>query len=306
MFRRRWVRFGLITAVVRVIVAGVVVQRQLPAIGAGGLLHPFRRSAVGRLPDSCDVVVFDGVGVQLKGWRCRAAGDSLSPGAHRAGFGGTGRRGTLVYLHGIADNRGSATGIIDRFGRRGFDVIAYDSRAHGESSGAACTYGFYEKQDLRRVVDTIDSGPVVLMGTSLGAAVALQEAAEDARVSAVVAAETFSDLRTVAIERAPFFFTPKNIRRAFELAEAEGRFRIDAVSPEAAARKIEAPVLIIHGSIDHDTPPDHSRRVFQALHGPRQLILVPDAGHNRSLSGAVWQDIETWIDRALSAGDAFR
>jgi hypothetical protein len=131
--------------------------------------------------------------------------------------------------------------------------VAYDSRAHGESSGAACTYGFYEKQDLRRVVDTIDSGPVVLMGTSLGAAVALQEAAEDARVSAVVAAETFSDLRTVAIERAPFFFTPNVIRRAFQLAEAEGRFTIEAVSPETAARKIEAPVLIIHGSIDRDT-----------------------------------------------------
>jgi len=279
-------RVGIVTAGVLAIAVGVLVQSQLPAIGAGGLLHPFRRSAVGRLPDSCDAALFDGVGVRLKGWRCRAAGE---------------RRGTLVYLHGIADNRGSATGIIDRFGRRGFDVIAYDSRAHGESSGAACTYGFYEKQDLRRVVDTIDSGPVVLMGTSLGAAVALQEAADDDRVSAVVAAETFSDLRTVAIERAPFFFTPSSIRRAFQLAEAEGRFTIDAVSPEAAARKIEAPVLIIHGSIDRDTPPDHSRRVFEALHGPKQLILVPDAGHNQSLSSAVWQDIETWLDRTLSA-----
>jgi uncharacterized protein len=286
MFRRRWVPVGLITAGVLAIVAGVVVQSQLPAIGAGGLLHPFRRSAVGRLPDSCDAALFDGVGVRLKGWRCRAARE---------------RRGTLVYLHGIADNRASAVGVIDRFSRRGFDVIAYDSRAHGESSGAACTYGFYEKQDLRRIVDTIDSGPVVLMGTSLGAAVALQEAADDDRVSAVVAAETFSDLRTVAIERAPFFFTPDTIRRAFQLAEAEGRFTIDAASPEAAARKIEAPVLIIHGSIDRDTPPDHSRRVFEALHGPKQLILVPNAGHNQSLSGAVWQDIETWLDRALSA-----
>jgi pimeloyl-ACP methyl ester carboxylesterase len=289
MLRRRWARIGLVMAGIVLIAVGAIVQSQLPAIGAGGLLHPFRRSAVGRPPDSCDAALFDGVGVQLKGWRCRAAGE---------------RRGTLVYLHGIADNRGSATGIIDRFGRCGFDVIAYDSRAHGESSGAACTYGFYEKQDLRRVVDTIDSGPVVLMGTSLGAAVALQEAADDDRVSAVVAAETFSDLRTVAIERAPFFFTPSSIRRAFQLAEAEGRFTIDAVSPEAAARKIEAPVLIIHGSIDRDTPPDHSRRVFEALHGPRQLILVPDAGHNQSLSGTVWQDIETWIDRALSAGAA--
>jgi uncharacterized protein len=155
-------------------------------------------------------------------------------------------------------------------------------------------------------VDTIDSGPVVLMGTSLGAAVALQEAAEDARIRAVVAAETFSDLRTVAIERAPFFFTPNAIRRAFQLAEAEGRFSIEAVSPETAARKIQAPVLLIHGSIDRETSPDHSRRVFEALHGPRQLILVPNAGHNQSLTGPVRQDIETWLDRALSAGAVSR
>src|SRR5262245_44870543 len=179
-------------------------------------------------------------------------------------------------------------------------------QARVESDGAACTYGFYEKQDLRRVVDTIDSGPVVLMGTSLGAAVALQEAAEDGRIGAVVAAETFSDLRTVAIERAPFFFTPNAIRRASQLAAAGGRFTIEAVSPETAARNIQAPVLVIHGSIDRDTPPDHSRRVFEALRGPKQLIMAPNAGHNQSLTGAVWQDVETSIDRALSAAAVSR
>jgi hypothetical protein len=46
--------------------------------------------------------------------------------------------------------------------------------------------------------------------------------------------------------------------------------------------------------------------VFDALQGPRQLILVPDAGHNRSLSGAVWGEIETWLDQALSASAVSR
>lgn len=76
--------------------------------------------------------------------------------------------------------------------------------------------------------------------------------------------------------------------------------RTPSKSPEVAARTIRAPVLLIHGSLDHDTPPEHSRRVFGALHGPKQLILVPGAGHNQSLRGEVWQDIERWIDRALS------
>jgi alpha-beta hydrolase superfamily lysophospholipase len=208
-----------------------------------------------------------------------------------------------VYLHGVADNRGSAAGVIQRFGARGFDVVAYDSRAHGESTGEACTYGFFEKQDLRHVIDTIDAGPIVLVGTSLGAAVALQEAALDKRVTAVVAAETFSDLRTAAEERAPFFFTSAIIGRAFRLAEQQASFQVDAVSPAIAAGNITAPVLLVHGDADADTPVDHARRVLANLHEPKRLILVPGARHNGSLRNDVWDEIERWIDAVLARRD---
>jgi pimeloyl-ACP methyl ester carboxylesterase len=226
--------------------------------------------------------------VNLQGWRGEVGGGR--------------RRGTLIYLHGIADNRASGAGVIERFRKRGFDVVAYDSRAHGESEGDACTYGFFEKQDLRAVLDTVRSGPVVLVGSSLGAAVALQLAATDKRISAVVAAESFSDLRTVVIERAPVFFTSATIERAFKLAEQQGRFQINSVSPALAARAITIPVLIIHGAADSDTPPDHARRLFAALGGPKRLILVPKAGHNESLHGAeTWEEIERWLDDVVAS-----
>jgi uncharacterized protein len=229
--------------------------------------------------------MFAGAGVELKGWQCGAVGP---------------HRGSLVYLHGVADNRTSGRGTITLFSARGFDVVAYDSRAHGESDGGACTYGYFEKQDLRRVIDTLAPGPVVLIGTSLGAAVALQEAADDARVSAVVAAETYSDLRTVAVERAPFFFTPDLLRRAFALAEQQARFHVDAVSPVIAAARIAVPVMLIHGDADTETPPAHSQRVFAALGGEKRLILVPGARHNGSLRGEVWDEIARWLDAVLA------
>jgi pimeloyl-ACP methyl ester carboxylesterase len=178
--------------------------------------------------------------------------------------------------------------------------VAYDSRAHGASSGDVCTYGFFEKQDLHRVIDALGAGPVVLIGTSLGAAVALQEAADDRRVAAVVAAETFSDLRTLARERAPFFLTSSVIAQAFSLAERDGHFAVDAVSPVAAAARLKIPVLLLHGELDRDTPPAHSQRVLAALPGHKRLILVPGAHHNESLGGPVWDQIDDWIDRALS------
>jgi uncharacterized protein len=149
-----------------VICAWVVAASQLPSLGAGALLHPVRRHVQQSPPAGCEEATFHGAGVMLAGWRCGAVGE---------------RRASLVFLHGVGDNRAGVTGLLPRFMPRGFDVIAYDSRAHGESGGDACTYGFWEKQDLRAVIDVLRPGPVVLLGTSLGGAVALQEAAAIAR-----------------------------------------------------------------------------------------------------------------------------
>ena len=279
---RKWL---MVTSSVILLLLGVAAT-QLARIGAALILHPPHRRATTAPPPQCHEVTFHGDGVSLQGWRGNASGNS---------------RGTLIYLHGVADNRASGAGVIERFQKRGFDVVAYDSRAHGKSGGAACTYGYFEKEDLRRVLDTVRPGPVVLVGSSLGAATALQLAAVDERVSAVVAAETFSDLRTVVTERAPGFFTPGTIAQAIKRAEQQGRFQIDLVSPAASSKTIKAPALIIHGAEDSDTPPDHSRRVFAALAGRKRLIFVPGAGHNESLQGSIWPDIERWIDDVLVA-----
>jgi uncharacterized protein len=256
-----------------------------PSIAAGGLLYPARHALRAAIPPGCENREFQGDDVTLRGWQCGSIGK---------------RRGTIIYLHGVADNRGSSVGVVQRFTPRGFDVVAYDSRRHGQSPGEVCTYGFVEKRDLRRVIDGLSAGPVILIGTSLGAAVALQEAAADPRVVSVVAAESFSDLRTVATERAPWYLPGPVIRKAFIVAEQRGRFLVDAVSPLQAARTITAPVLLIHGAEDTETAPAHSQRIFDALGGPRRLMLVPGAGHNQSLYGpGVWGEIERWIEEAL-------
>jgi pimeloyl-ACP methyl ester carboxylesterase len=289
MSKFRWRAASLICAGLLLIVLGIAAN-QLPSLGAGGLLHPGRRRVAVSPPPSCQEATFAGDGATLKGWRCQGQGP---------------RRGTVVYLHGVADNRTSGTGVVERFGPRGFDVVAYDSRAHGESAGEVCTHGYFEKHDLHRVLDTLVPGPIVLVGASLGAAVALQEAAEDQRVTAIVAAEAFSDLRTVATERAPFvFLTFGVIGRAFQVAEQRGQFRVDAVSPVTASRAVRVPVLLIHGAEDSDTPPAHSRRILAALAGPKRLLIVPGAGHNESLRGAVWGEIDRWLQGVLDPAPA--
>ena len=81
--------------IVLIILSGFVVS-QLPSWAADGLLRPARRHVRMGAPVGCDGRTFAGAGVTLRGWYCHADGHT---------------RGTIVYLHGIADNRTSATGI---------------------------------------------------------------------------------------------------------------------------------------------------------------------------------------------------
>ena len=258
-----------------------------PSWGAGALLHP-RRKPVEIVPALAhrDVVV-EGGGATLRGWLFPAEDPSA----------GT----TIVYLHGSADNRASGLWIAERLVRAGYDVLAYDSRAHGESGGEACTYGYHEKRDLSRALDALGVTRAVLVGASLGAAVALQAAAEDPRVVAVVAAATFSDLETVARERAPWFASEGQIQEAMAIAEREGRFQVAAVSPVLAARRIRVPVLLVHGADDAETPPAHAERVLAALTGPGRLLAVPGAGHADAL-GRAWTQVERWIAAVAPRG----
>lgn len=262
-----------------------VAASQAPSVAASGLLYPARRQPKAQAPANCADLEVAGTGATLRGWHCRA---------------GSPTRGTVVYLHGVADNRDSSIGLVRRFTAQGLDVVAYDSRAHGASEGTLCTYGYFEKEDLRRVIDTLAPGPLVLIGTSLGAAVALQETATDDRVSGVIAAEVFSDLETIARERAPAFLPARLVTEALAVAERRAAFSVRDVSPVRAATRIRVPVLLIHGEDDVLTRPEHSRRVLAALRGPKRLLLVPKAGHNESLrTPAVWAEVEMWLSDVL-------
>jgi pimeloyl-ACP methyl ester carboxylesterase len=274
---------GVVLVLIAAAVAGIAAT-QLPAIGAGALLFPHRTYNTRPLPEGCAERKFAGVDVMLDGWECKTPVE---------------RRGTIVYLHGIADNRGSSVGTIGTFLPIGFDVIAYDARAHGTSQGEHCTYGFYEKRDLQRVIDQLGVSEVVLVGHSLGGAIALQAAAVEPRVRAVIASATFSDLRTIATERA-YYMPSWSIGPAFARAEQLGRFAIDEASAIKAAGQIQAPVLLLHGARDGETPPSHSERVFHALRGKKQLIIVPDSDHNNVLTQTVWRQVVDWLLPVLS------
>jgi alpha-beta hydrolase superfamily lysophospholipase len=256
---------------------------RIPVWAAHGMLHPPRRTPPPETELAHEDLVLESGGARLVGWRFHAEGE---------------RRGLVVYLHGLCDDRREAIGLARKYTPRGFDVVAYDSRAHGESGGDACTYGPLEKLDLARILDRegiLDrerGGPVALIGGSLGGAVALEVAAEDPRISLVVAIAPFSDLHTLEIERAPWYATASELEEAFRIGERECGLRVDAGSPVSAARRIRCPVLLVHGTADTDTPPSHSQRILAALSGRKRLILEPGLGHHDPLGTPTWEAID--------------
>jgi len=285
---RRRLAWVVVVAVVAALLAtgalaALLSTAQAAEWGAGAILHPVRRP-VTRVPQRpFETIAFTSDGARLEGWRFAGEGP---------------RRGLVVYLHGIADNRQSGLGLVERLAPRGYDVLLFDARAHGRSTGDACSYGYRERNDVSRALDALEADRAILIGHSLGAAVALQAAAVDHRVAAVVAASSFADLATIVRERAarlrlPGFFVDASLRRASEL----GGFPIEEASPVALAPRIEGPVLLLHGSDDRRTPPDHSLRISAALRAPNRVVILGGVGHDDILGrDAAWRAIDALLE----------
>ncbi|MEM6883964.1 MAG: alpha/beta hydrolase [Verrucomicrobiota bacterium] len=258
----------------------------LPQWGVPALLQPYRKPLPEK-PAIATEIEWKNSDVVIRGW--------LFPSQAK-------QKATLIYLHGVADNRAGVIGLAKHFCPLGFDVIAYDSRAHGTSGGTACTYGFHEHEDLKIIIESIDHGPVILCGSSMGAAVALLTAEHHPDIRALVLLEIFADLRSAIRSRVPSFIGDHFINVIVDEAEKAALFDIDQVSPLRAAENVSIPTLLIHGTEDKATPPDHSRKVYLALQGEKELILIEGAGHSQIGSyDQTWEAIEKWVLNAISS-----
>jgi uncharacterized protein len=267
----------------------------LPA-GASGILgpiilHPVRRSISATQIAQADqsfardsatredfcVTALDGI--VLRGWKVRPA--------HPSGD-------WVVLFHGRSQNRLAMMSYATFLLSSGYNVVMMDARAHGESGGTIATYGYLERYDSRAILDALTASEHVshafALGESMGAAVALQSAAMDPRIQAVVAEGAFRNLHEVMFDYAGLrvsallgktLFRPAAIMAVHE-AEQQGGFRFDDVSPEESVAVRKFPVLLISGLSDHNIPRRHAEAIFLAASGPKELWLVPGARHQKA------------------------
>lgn len=199
-----------------------------------------------------------------------------------------GAQKTVVLVHGITWSLFGSVKYMPIFRRRGFNILIYDQRTHGRSGGSTCTFGFYEKYDLKAVIDWAlarlgPGGQVGTHGESLGGATVLQHAGIDPRLSFVVADCPYSDLYAqLAYRLRVEYHLP-----AFPLLEGASlvsywitRMRFREVRPLEAIRGVATPMLFCHGAEDNYILPQMSIDMAQAKqNGLARLYLAPHARH---------------------------
>lgn len=196
---------------------------------------------------------------------------------------------TVVVLHGISDCKEAGLERARMLADSGYACLLLDLRAHGESEGEYCTFGYYEKKDLKSVADTLlkhfPGRPVGIWGASLGGAVALQAMAYDPSFAFGIIESTFDELPKVAMEyEADYFFGLRSewlMRQVLKKAGEIACFDPFSVKPVEAAAHIQRPLLFLHGEKDARIPMEFNQNNYKAAPFPlKRWVSVQNGGHN--------------------------
>jgi fermentation-respiration switch protein FrsA (DUF1100 family) len=226
-------------------------------------------------------------GERLDAWLVRAPG--AAPGVSSGVSPRGAARGALLFCHG---NAGTIENRLDRaqaFARMGLDVLLFDYRGYGRSSGKPTEDGVY--LDADSAYDALVAagfGPerIVAYGESLGGAVAIDIAARR-KVAALIVEDSFTSLADMAAEL--YRWLP---------ARLLARIRFDSI---AKVSRVNAPILVVHSPADGLVPFEHGKRLFEAAREPKTL-LVTSGGHGEGgfLRRAEWIDsVNAFLASAL-------
>src|SRR5947209_3021371 len=164
-------------------------------------------------------------------------------------------RASVVLVHGLSATKDNPelVAVAVALQERGFDVVAYDARGHGESGGI-CTLGDLERHDVAAAVALARrSGlPVVVVGASMGGIAVLRHAADNRDVAGVVTVSSPADWR---LHRSPgTLLLTGMIPTRFGRAFAARPFRVrpsphwtNAEPPRALAARVASPRAVVHG-----------------------------------------------------------
>jgi uncharacterized protein len=209
-------------------------------------------------------------GERLHGWWIPARAPSL---------------GHVLLCHGNAGNLGDRVAHVELLSAEGFDVLAFDYRGYGRSTGRPSEPGLRLDARAARAAllarDGVDATRVLYLGESLGGAVALALALE-LPPAGVILQSAFTSIRDMARLHYPFI-PPVLVPDAYPRLRLIGGLR--------------APLLVLHGARDEIVPLMYGEALLEAAPDRKRMHVFSDAGHNDVVAGAgaEWaRAISTW------------
>ncbi len=194
-------------------------------------------------------------------------------------------KGAILLLHGVRADRRTMLDRARFLHTAGYHVLLIDMQAHGESTGAAITFGVKEAQDVQAALDYLTAqlpdAPIGVIGASLGGA-ALVLAEPKGRVRAVVLEAVYPTIEDAVADRLAKYLGPPGPWLApLLLWQLEPRLGVkpDQLRPVDHIAALQTPLLLLNGTLDQNTTPTEAQRLYAAAAEPKSLWLVPGAAH---------------------------
>lgn len=224
-----------------------------------------------------DIDFYASDGTRLHAWLLPAQGEALA---------------TILFLHGNAQNISAHIASVYWLVERRFNVFLLDYRGYGASEGHPSLAGIHADADaaLHYLVAAMDanSEPLIVFGQSLGGAVAIRMVAHSPyrdQIRALIVEGAFASYPQIAQEKLAELWLTWPLQ-LIPYVTVSGAY--DAV--KAAASVSPVPLVIVHGETDAIVPAAHAHRLYQAAQEPKQLWVIPSAGHIEAFSRTACRD----------------
>ena len=192
----------------------------------------------------------------------------------------------VLLVHGGGADRRSMLKYATFIREAGYAVAAFDLRDHGTSDGdrRGLTFGHRESQDVEAQVAWLERrgyDRIAVLGDSVGAASAIEAAARDHRIDAVIAQNGYADFEDFVADILADRGAPRFFGRLVALAcERTWPGPARNVRPEdTIALLAPRPVLVLQGADDELCKTPHAERLYAAAQEPKELYVMPGARH---------------------------
>lgn len=221
---------------------------------------------------------------------------------------GATRGGAVLLLPGVRANRLAMVGRAQMLRAAGYSTLLIDFQATGESPGNVITFGWRERLDVIAAVQTLrrilPGERIGIIGISLGGAATLS-ATPALDVQAVVLEAVYPSLDVAVENRLRMRLGPLGAALT-PLLLVQLRPRLGVWPPDLKPidriALLRCPVLVIGGSADQHTTVADTERLYAAARQPKDLWLIPAAGHVDYLhadGGEYQRRVVEFLNRAL-------